>query len=184
MYRMKRSSVILLGILIFAVVATPLMLTSSADAAHSKAGQFLIPPGIIPPINSAKHVTVPVHHILIHPATQVPVIGSAPIKSQVDINWSCGNDDSGKMGNSENKCHKDLKDKSNNGNSQGDLNNDTDKAQKSQGAFRDDFSNDTNPQDNFNDSSNDPTPQDNSNDVNATEVSANDVDATVNFASK
>lgn len=117
---MKRSSVILLGILIFAIVATPLILTSSADSTHSKAGKFLIPPDIVPPINTAKHVIVPVHHILVHPATQVPVIGQSPVKSQVDVDWSCGSDDS-KKGNSENKCDsskKDLMDKSNHGKSQ------------------------------------------------------------------
>ena len=102
---MKKSSVILFGILIFAITTTPFILTSSADSTHSKAGKFLIPPNIIPPIDPAKHVTVPVSHIAIHPTTQVPVIGQSPVKSQVDADWSCGNNDNSGKGNSENKCH-------------------------------------------------------------------------------
>jgi len=169
---MKRQSMVLLGILTFAVIATPLALASNADAAHSKAGKFLIPPDVIPQINADKHVTIPVHHILVHPATQVPVIGQSPVKSQVDVDWSCGNDDS-KKGNSENKCDfkKDLKDKSNNGNSQGNSGDDSNQTAKSEGAFHDDSSNDTNS-------------QDNSYDVNATEVLAHDNDSTVNFTVK
>ena len=154
---MKRSSVILLGILLFAVVATPLVLATNADAAHSKAGKFLIPPDVIPPINTAKHVKIPVHHILVHPVTQVPVIGQSPVKSQVDVDWSCGNDDS-KKGNSENKCDfkKDLRDKSNNG--------------KSQDSFSDGFGNETNS-------------EDNSDGIHTTEVSTND-DSTAHFTVK
>lgn len=145
---MKKQSMILLGILLFAVVATPLALASNADAAHSKAGKFLIPPDVIPPINTDKHVTIPVHHILVHPATQVPVIGQSQVKSQVDVDWSCG-DDHSKKGNSENKCDfkKDLRVKSNNG--------------KSQDSFSDGTGNETNP-------------QDNSDDINTTVVSSDD----------
>ena len=169
---MKRSSVVLLGIFIFAVVATPLILASNAAATHSKAGEFLIPPNVIPSMNPDKHVTIPAHHILVHPSTQVPVIGQSPVKSQVDVDWSCAKDNS-KKGNSENKCDfkKELKDKSNNDNSQSAKNDDSDKIAKSEGTFHDDFSNDTNS-------------DDNSYDVNATEVLAHDNDSTVNFTVK
>ena len=168
---MKRSSVVLLGILIFAVVATPLILASNASATHSKAGEFLIPPNLIPAINPDKHVTIPAHHILVHPSTKVPVIGQSPVKSQVDVDWSCGTDS--KKGNSENKCDfkKDLKDKSNNGNSKGNQDTDSNKTAKSKDTFRDDFSNDTNS-------------QDNSYDVNAAKVSAHDNDSAMNFTVK
>jgi len=168
---MKRQSMVLLGILTFAAIATPLALASNADAAHSKAGKFLIPPDVIPQINAVKHVKIPVHHILVHPATQVPVIGQSPVKSQVDVDWSCG-DDTSKKGNSENKCDfkKDLRDKSNNGNSQGNSDYFSQTA-RSEGTFHDDFSNDTNS-------------QDDSYDVNATEVSAHNISSKVNFAVK
>lgn len=145
---MKRTSVVLLGILLFAVVATPLILASNADAAKSKAdatqskpGYFVIPPNIIPPINPSKHVTIPAHHIVIHPSRQVPVIGESPVKSSVDVSWSCAKDVS-KKGNSENKCDftKDLKKKTNN-----DTN--SKKTAKSKSTLRDGFSNDTNSKD-------------------------------------
>jgi len=170
---MKRSSVILLGVLVFAIVATPLVLATNAAADHSKAGKFLIPLNIIPSINSAKHVTIPAHHILVHPVTQVPVIGQSPVKSPVDADWSCGNDDS-KKGNSENKCDfdkKDSKDKSKNDTSQG--NSDDSNKTKSQDSFRDNFSNDTNS-------------GDDSYDVNVTKVLGNDDsnESIANFAVK
>jgi hypothetical protein len=128
---MKRTSVVLLGILLFAVVATPLILASNADAAKSKAdaakskpGYFVIPPNILPPINPSKHVTIPAHHILIHPSRQVPVLDQSPVKSSVDVSWSCAKDVS-KKGNSENQCDftKDLKKKTNNGILQGNSDN-------------------------------------------------------------
>ncbi len=118
--------------------------------------KFLIPPDVIPPINTDKHVKIPVHHILVHPATQVPVIGQSPAKSQVGVDWSCGND-AFKKGNSENKCDfkKDLTDKSNNG--------------KSQNRFSDGFGNETASEDNDG--------------INAAEVSTND-DSAARFTVK
>lgn len=152
---MKRTSVVLLGILLFAVVATPLILTSNADAAKSKAdatqlkpGNFVIPPNILPPINPSKHVTIPAHHIVVHPSRQVPVLDQSPVKSSVDVSWSCAKDVS-KKGNSENQCdfNKDLKKKkTNNGILQGNSDN-SKKTAKSTNTFRDGFSNDTNPKD-------------------------------------